>query len=574
MPRSISPAQEGLLIARLAVGETGTALGRALRAVPQLCINLTAGTPSRVDLTLPDIRPADAFIADQIYSGTFPLAGRILHTEGHSPFILKMPSPRFARELHSFRWLRHLRARATELASTNARTLVMQWLDQQSQLDAGILWSEAIAPRRLIAWLQHSSMILQGADAAFYKRFLKALAAHTRFISSTIPTIKLSENRLRAEIAMVFARLALPSGEASVARSLRRLALNLDRDVLADGGHISRNPEVLLELLADLAPLRMVLGSEGIQTPQALLSAIDRMFTALRFFRHSDGELALFNGVGAVVPDRLSSLLRHDDTGTAAPQHLPQTGFERLMMGGTIVIADTGKVPWARENITSHAGTLAFEMSSGRHRYIVNAGVDTLGPEIYQQISQQTVAHSTLSLDDMSSSVFTGNERLKKLLGSALVRGPSDVSVSRKDRPGAQSFLASHNGYAPKFGLIHEREVTLSDDGSIISGIDRLLPSSSKSRKTKEAKVAVRFHLHPDIHVLVNGSGQLMLMADSDDSWAFSAEGVTPRLIETFFFAKVSGPQKSKAITLEFLSTERPEVRWTLSRTGIGTKYI
>jgi uncharacterized heparinase superfamily protein len=284
--------------------------------------------------------------------------------------------------------------------------------------------------------------------------------------------------------------------------------------------------------------------------------------------------LALFNGVGAVVPDRLSSLLRHDDTGTAAPLQLTQTGFQRLVMGGTIVIADTGKVPLARENLIAHAGTLAFEMSSGRHRYIVNTGVDTQGPEAFQQISRQTVAHSTLSLDDVSSSAFTGNERLKRLMGSALVKGPSSVSVTRKDMPGSQGFVASHNGYASAFGFIHEREITLSDDGSIINGVDRLMPSSSRGRKGKAAKVVVRFHLHPDIHVLVNGAGQLMLMADSDDSWAFAAENLTPRLIETFFFAKVSGPQKSKAIALEFSSDEKAEVRWTLSRTGIGTKYI
>jgi uncharacterized heparinase superfamily protein len=574
MPRSISPAQEGLLIARLAIGKAGRSMGRALRVLPQLGINAGTRTPSRVDLALPDIRPSDAFIADQIYSGTFPLAGRILHTEGHAPFILKMPSPRFARELHSFRWLRHLRASGTDLASANARSLVTQWLDSQTTLDAELVWADDVAPRRLIAWLQHSTMILQGADLVFYKRFLKALAAHARFISANIAAMRLSENRLRAGVSLAYTKLALPSGETSVARSLRRLAQHMEDDIHADGGHVSRNPEVLLELLADLVPLRMVLTSEGIETPLALLSAIDRMFTALRFFRHSDGELALFNGVGAVVPDRLSSLLRHDDTGTAAPLHLPQTGFERLVMGGTIILADTGKVPLARENITAHAGTLAFEMSSGRHRYIVNAGVDTLGPDVYQQISRQTVAHSTLSLDDVSSSAFTGNERLKRLMGSALIRGPSAVSVTRKDVPGAQSFVAAHNGYAPQFGFIHEREITLSDDGSTISGIDRLLPSSSRKRKTADVKVAVRFHLHPDIHVLVNGAGQLMLMADSDDSWAFAAEGVTPKLIETFFFAKVSGPQKSKAITLEFSSTEQAEVRWTLSRTGIGTKYI
>ena len=106
MPRSISPAQEGLLIARLALGKAGASIARGLRAVPQIGLNAGARTPSRLDLALPDIRPADAFIADQIYSGMFPLAGRILHTEGHSPFTLKMPSPRFARELHGFRWFR------------------------------------------------------------------------------------------------------------------------------------------------------------------------------------------------------------------------------------------------------------------------------------------------------------------------------------------------------------------------------------------------------------------------------------------------------------------------------------
>ncbi|MGL4404244.1 MAG: heparinase II/III domain-containing protein, partial [Notoacmeibacter sp.] len=176
--------------------------------------------------------------------------------------------------------------------------------------------------------------------------------------------------------------------------------------------------------------------------------------------------------------------------------------------------------------------------------------------------------------DDFSSSVFTGNERLKRLMGSALVRGPSMVTVKRQDAPGAQTFLATHNGYAPMYDLIHEREVTLLNEGNTILGIDRLLPAQSARKKADQGKVAIRFHLHPDIHVLVNGSGELMLMADNDDSWSFSADGVTPKLIETFFFAKLSGPQKSKAITLEFGMSERAEVRWALTRTGVGARYL
>ncbi|MGL4404459.1 MAG: heparinase II/III family protein, partial [Notoacmeibacter sp.] len=392
MPRPISPAQEGLLIARLALTKAGRKLRHGLSVLPELAAGLGKRAPSRIDTVLPDIRPADAFIAEQIYSGVFPLVGRNLNTEGHSPFVLKMPSPRFARELHSFKWLRHLRASGTDLASANARSLVTQWLDSQSKIDADLVWADDVAPRRLIAFLQHSTLILQGADAVFYRRFLKTLALHIRHIRASIPNMILSETKLRASISITYARIALPSGDASVMRALRRLTAEIEKDVFSDGGHVSRNPEVMLELLADLVPIRMILAAEGIEAPAGFSSAIDRMFTALRFFRHCDGEAALFNGVGAVVPDRLSSLFRHDDTGNAAPLRLAQSGFERLMMGGTIIIADTGKVPIARENPAAHAGTLAFEMSSGRHRYIVNAGVDTLGPDAYQQISRQTVA--------------------------------------------------------------------------------------------------------------------------------------------------------------------------------------
>ncbi|MGL4405027.1 MAG: heparinase II/III family protein, partial [Notoacmeibacter sp.] len=257
MPRSISPAQEGLMIARLAVGKAGTAFGRFLRSIPQMATKAGSRTPSRVDYVLPDIRTADPYIAEQIYSGLFPLAGRILSTEGHSPFTLKMPSLRFARTLHSFSWLRHLHASGTELASANARSLVTQWLDHQAKLDKSLVWADDVVSKRLMALLQHSSLVLQGADLHFNKRFLKSLALHVRHLRASIPGISLSETRLRARIAIAYSRVALPTGEAGIIRDLNRLIHDLERDIFADGGHVSRNPEILLELLADLVPLRM-----------------------------------------------------------------------------------------------------------------------------------------------------------------------------------------------------------------------------------------------------------------------------------------------------------------------------
>jgi uncharacterized heparinase superfamily protein len=66
--------------------------------------------PKRLVVAPTDLHAADPFIADEIAEGRFPLAGRLLDTQGHSPFAVELPSQEFAYRLHSFSWLRHIRA--------------------------------------------------------------------------------------------------------------------------------------------------------------------------------------------------------------------------------------------------------------------------------------------------------------------------------------------------------------------------------------------------------------------------------------------------------------------------------
>jgi uncharacterized heparinase superfamily protein len=570
MRQGLPPWQESILIARLSLRNAAQLATRRAWSIARWFIDYRLKTAPQIDNVIPDIRPADAAIADQIYSGVFAMAGRVLHVEGGTPFLHRMPTPAFGRELHSFSWLRHLNAAATPLASANARALFGQWADVQGRLDPSMVWDDEVATRRLMAFLQHSTLLLRGGDAQFFRRFLKVVARHVRIVRANVETMRPDAVRLRAHIAIACARLALPTGEGALERALKRLGASLDLSVLADGGHVSRNPETQIEILSDLVPLRAVLVAEGVETPARIVAAMDRMFTALRFFRHADGEPALFNGVGVVLPDRISAVLKHDDTGAAAPKQLPQSGFQRLVAGGTIILADTGRVPESGANDSAHAGTLSFEMSSGRHRYVVNAGVDLIGPDAFRKISRQTSAHSTLVLDERSSAVFTGNPRLERLNGAALLRGPRNVEVSRIDAAGIQGFRASHDGYADAHGLLHEREITLSADGSLINGIDRLLPSSRSEGDAGEA--TIRFHLHPEIHVIVDAEGRMMLMADGDDTWTFDNDSVPPRLIETFFFARVTGAQKSKAIELSLPFPAPKEVKWRFSRTGVASR--
>ncbi|MDP3896110.1 MAG: heparinase, partial [Mesorhizobium sp.] len=266
-------------------------------------------TPERILIAPPDLRLPDPQIASEIYHGRYPFAGQLVETGGSSPFQIIGPSPAWLRSLHSFRWLRHMREAGTDLAAANARALVSDWIAAYGGRISGPAWDPAVTARRIIAWLQHSTIVLQGAEFPFYRSYLKLLAVQVRYLRVAVREMPDGEERLRARIALTFAALSLPAPASALRSATRNLVIELDRQILPDGGHISRNPMVLLELLADLLPLRQTYANQAETPPAALMGAVDRMLPALRFFRHQDGGIARFNGMGATIADRVAAIL-------------------------------------------------------------------------------------------------------------------------------------------------------------------------------------------------------------------------------------------------------------------------
>ncbi|TIL25835.1 MAG: heparinase, partial [Mesorhizobium sp.] len=98
--------------------------------------------------------------------------------------------------------------------------------------------------------------------------------------------------------------------------------------------------------------------------------------------------------------------------------------------------------------------------------------------------------------------------------------GPQHVPCKRTDQQGSQGFLARHDGYVARFGLLHERELKLSTNGNVLAGRDRLLrPGNAAIRNNGRDFVTVRFHIHPDIGLLKDEHDRLVLTADEADTW-------------------------------------------------------
>lgn len=524
----------------------------------------TAFPPDRLIVAPTDLRSIDPFVAEEILEGRFPLAGRVIDTAGESPFEIDLPSREFAVRLHGFSWLRHIRALKDNSGDALVRRLLADWMETHGRSTSGISWEAEVIAQRVIAWLSHSPIVLRNADHIFYRRFLKSLAFQVSYLRQIADTVRDGDLRLRIRIALAMASVSMPASASTIRRAAQQLDRELDRQILPDGGHCSRNPCVGLDLLLDLLPLRQTYLNLGHDVPQRLIPCIDRIYPALRFFRHQSGDLALFNGATAVLANELMSVLRYDETAGEPFRALPDSGYHRLGSKGVAVIMDTGTPVSPELSRNAHAGALSFEMSSGRHRFIVNAGSPKFAGERVRQAARTTAAHSTVTLADVSSSRLLQS----RFLGPIMAGGVSRVDVRREDVAGErETVIASHDGYLARFGLSYERDLSLGSDNRVLRGRERFVTADGQAPPAGIAALAVaRFHIHPSIRIRAATPGDVHLTAPDGENWLFSCRDGVVEVEEDAFFADPSGVRDSRQITVTFDLADLPEIQWTLSR--------
>jgi uncharacterized heparinase superfamily protein len=104
-------------------------------------------------------------------------------------------------------------------------------------------------------------------------------------------------------------------------------------------------------------------------------------------------------------------------------------------------------------------------------------------------------------------------------LGPILLGGPSDIETRRAETPQGWCVEASHDGYLVPFGVRHERQITVSQQGLAVTGADRLLPKAGKARPP--IPFAIRFHIHPDVRVSPSQGGGILLKLPNGEGWRF-----------------------------------------------------
>jgi uncharacterized heparinase superfamily protein len=520
--------------------------------------------PERLIIAPQDLRTTDPTIAADIYAGQLKFAGKLMETHGRSPFDLEPPSEAFAAELHGFSWLRHLRAAETALSRANGRALLADWMAAQRRGLPPVALRPEVTARRLISWLSQTPLLLEGADAPFYRAFVKCASQEARRLRRELPAQPPAEVKLLMQVALMHYALAAADDDAVIRTAATRLCDLLDEQVTPDGGHVTRNTGVILNLLLDLLPLKLAFISRRIQTPKPIMSAMDRMIPMLRMMRHGDGAVALFNGMGATRADLVAAVLALDDIMAPPPPQAPYAGYHRVEAADAVLLIDAGTPPAPPLAHKAHAAPGAFEFSSGTHRLVVNCGAPPASRPELAPFARLTAAHSTVTVADESIGRFRRSPLGGRSLGEQYVGGATLVEARRAESEGGTLLTLTHNGYARRFRLLHERRIALAADGAALAGEDTLKPSR---RKLADLPFALRFHLHPAVRAsLSEDQRTAYLMLPNRSAWEFQASGLPLQLEEDVFFASSEGTRRSTQIVAQSTTGAQATVAWTFRK--------
>ena len=436
-----------------------------------------------------------------------------------------------ATAFQGFAWLRDLAAAAgRDRGAKLAEAMAGRWLIAHgTRVDEA--WAPALWGERVLFWTAYAPYMLSSRDTGYRSALLNTLARGARHLDTNADRALPGLDRITAWAGALAAALLIQGGAPRVARAEAGLMRALAAAQFEDGGLMSRSPHEQILLVDRLGLLRAAYFAAKQTLPDALESAAAAALAALHGVTMGDGALSSWQGGNAGDAARIAALVEGCGLRARPLRAARGWGYQRLSALGTIIVIDAAPPPPARMAPLGTASTLAFEMSDGAQRLVVNCGgpgpvPSDLSADLILAL-RTTGAHSTLNLNDCNSTAIIDD--------GALGKGVDDVVINRAEDNDSSRLDASHDGYVRGFGLLHERSMILGNDGKEVRGQDKLTPKGRKKIKA-DVPYAIRFHLAPGVEATPTADGMgAILRASGSPPWNFRCRGAMLGIEESLY---------------------------------------
>ena len=453
-------------------------------------------------------------------------------------------------ELHSFNWIKDIRAVGTNKARSFLRKSVYDWVLQYNKWSLRE-WRSDIIGKRLYSLLGNFNFFCSSADDNFQKLMLESLFKQgNHLIKNKLQDIS-GYDRIFAIKGLIAVSITYTKLSSYLDFSVKLLLSEISIQVLDDGSHYLKSPSKHSEFLQNLIDIRSYLAEAKYKTPKNINDCILKMASVLKFYKNGGETLATFNNSRHISKKLLNQIILRANSKLKIPDSLTCSGFQKISQNKVNFFMDCG--PPVKED--TYAGSLSFELSIGKSQMIVNCGSPYINNKVWTEAMKSTAAHSTLSIDNINSSDIFFNKRKKK---SRI----ANVWSQRRKQGNCHWIDAAHSGYKDIFGLIHSRKIHIDSEKKIIRGQDYLSRSNKIYQKISK-KYYLRFHLFPDVEVNVTGSKKKAILRLADGTgWEFICSEPRIEIKESIYLGQEQKISKNSHILVSSPIIPEKKIRW------------
>jgi len=390
----------------------------------------------------------------------------------------------------------------TALTSLEAERLMLNWIKANNDFSA-VPWHAYPCSLRIVNWIQYIQLHKINNEI-----INASILKQARWLMNNLEYQLLGNHLFVNAKALIFAGVYLDDKDSNIilSKGIYLFTTELKEQLLADGGSFELSPMYHAIMLEDLLDIHSIFSIYKLNDSEAkchssVVIAISQMFSWLSVMCLPNGRYSHFNDSSGGVAPTLDKLLKYSqDLSLPVNQVIPEgnvllknTGYARLQNGQAYLLCDVGNVGPDYIPGHAHADTLSFELSLFGADFIVNSGTSEYGVSDERSRQRSTLAHSTLAINNESSSQTWGGFRVAKRAKITALSFDSESSMLQ----------GSHNGYKRLgFGAIHTRKWLLASEQlnitDSVTGVGLQL-------------ISIYFHLAPDVQAEIQSSNSILL---------------------------------------------------------------
>ena len=456
------------------------------------------------------------------------------------------------KNLNSFFWLFSLDLRSSKKDTQN---IILQWIEKNHRYNSKS-WEVDILAKRIIAWLSNSKLTYEESDANYKEKFNNIIGKQINHLINEIEGSEWVEDKMIGCSAVILTGLSYQNKDDYLDVGLNLLKKLAKHSFDNDGFPKSRNIRQLNFYLKYFVLIREWFKESQTEIPEFINENIYYLGQAYAFICQKNTKNFLFNG-------------NHESNNIDFDHYLKKFGynFKNLSneLGGYAILnnkkislaVDIGRSPDKKFSSNYQAGSLSFEIVSGRKKLICNSGYFQNFKHQLNKISKSSAVHSTLILEDISSCKFTKQSPSKIFDGLKIIK--KNVVFEKN----YWKINAAHDGYLKQFGIIHDREIEFYPEQIKFIGHDKIISKNN----AKNLKFEIRFHLEPSVKVMKTLDNKSILIDLDGEGWKFNSNQNIMNIDTGLYFGKKNSFVSNQNIFISGMTNgDNQTIKWEITK--------